>query len=40
MPSPATISLPKLTRLDALHLWCRDAAEEAHDWPSAKGARA
>ena len=24
---------------DALYLWCRDAVDEPHDWPSAKGAR-
>jgi rhodanese-related sulfurtransferase len=24
---------------DALYLWCRDAVEEAHNWPTAKGAR-
>ncbi len=25
---------------DALYLWCRDAVEETHNWPTAKGARA
>lgn len=24
---------------DALYLWCRDAVDEAHNWPTAKGAR-
>ena len=24
---------------DALYLWCRDAVDEAHNWPSAKGPR-
>ena len=24
---------------DALYLWCRDAVDEAHNWPSAKGQR-
>ena len=24
---------------DALYLWCRDAVEEAHNWPTAKGPR-
>jgi rhodanese-related sulfurtransferase len=28
-----------LTLYDALYLWCRDAVEEGHNWPSAKGAR-
>ena len=24
---------------DALYLWCRDALDEAHNWPAARGAR-
>jgi rhodanese-related sulfurtransferase len=24
---------------DALYLWCRDAVDEAHNWPTAKGTR-
>jgi len=24
---------------DALYLWCRDAVDEAHNWPAAKGSR-
>jgi rhodanese-related sulfurtransferase len=28
-----------LTLYDAFYLWCRDAIDEAHNWPSAKGAR-
>lgn len=28
-----------MTLYDAFHLWCRDAVDEAHNWPSAKQAR-
>jgi rhodanese-related sulfurtransferase len=28
-----------ITLYDALYLWCRDAVDETHNWPTAKGSR-